>query len=331
MAASDISSIAVSSIPEPSSDTSLNLRILNGTNGKYPDNEIYWTILGENPDTKQWSYLNSNGQLQPLSEALNDADSHLSKNGMNYANICFPLDSNAWITLPKLISGRMFLSCGSPVYIKTKDDGFAGPDINNPTDPNRDVYFDFIEFTIDDSGYHGNTTRVDGFGFPLQHRLVNRAGDYDKTVGELASQSREDLINAYRNDVPNEFKSLADDQQPYRIIAPIHGSFKVGGENENYFKSYVSECTTQEILLCNGKLQEDPEKGSAINRHVLGDGNGKDAEKYYKEAPANFYAKFWHDHSIDNLAYGFPYDDFNQQAAYLEVTQPKGLIIRIGW
>ena len=225
----------------------------------------------------------------------------------------------------------MFLGCGSPVYIKTFDDGFAGPDINNPTDPNRDVYFDFIEFTIDDSGYHGNTTRVDGFGFPLQHRLVNKAGNYDRVVGELASQSREDLFNSYRDEVQNEFRSLADVQQPYRIVAPIHGSFKNGGENENYFASYTSEYTTQEILLCNGRLQEDPINGSAINRHVLGDGDGRDISKYYREAPANFYAKFWHDHSIDNLAYGFPYDDVNEQAAYLEVNDPKGLIIRVGW
>ncbi|CAF4047762.1 unnamed protein product, partial [Rotaria sp. Silwood1] len=34
---------------------------------------------------------------------------------------------------------------------------------------------------------------------------------------------------------------------------------------------------------------------------------------------------------IDGLAYGFPYDDYNNQASYLEVGDPKALIIRIGW
>jgi hypothetical protein len=275
--------------------------------------------------------LDNDGQLRPISAALNDADGHLSKNNINYANICFSVDSNAWIKLPKVTSGRMFLSCDSPVYIKTFDHGFAGPDINNPTDPNRDIFFDFIEFTVNDSGYHGNTTRVDGFGFPLQHRLVNKSSTYDRTVGELTSHSREDLFNAYRSEVQNEFKSLADVQPPYRIVAPIYGSFKIGAENENYFASYTNEYTTQEILLCNEKLQNDPAKGSAINRHVVGDGEGRDISKYYREAPANFYAKFWHDHSIDNLAYGFPYDDFNEQAAYLEVNDPKGLLVRVGW
>jgi hypothetical protein len=331
MAAPDISSIAASSVPEPPNDGSLNFKILNGTNGTYADSQIYCTILGIDPTTNRWSYLDNDGQLQPISLELNDADGHLTKNEINYANICFSIDSYTWIRLPKLTSGRMFLGCGSPVYIKTFDAGFAGPDINNPTDPNRDVYFDFIEFTIDNNGYHGNTTRVDGFGFPLQHRLVNKAATYDRIVGELASESREDIFNNYRNKVPNEFRSLADVQQPYRIVAPIHGSFKTGDENENYFAPYTSEYTTQEILLCNGNLQEDPTTGSAINRHVLGDGDGRDISKYYREAPANFYAKFWHDHSIDNLAYGFAYDDVNEQAAYLQVDEPKGLIIRVGW
>ncbi len=321
----------ISSIPLPLNDDPLSFQILNGTNGRFPNNQIFWTILAIDPATQHWSYLDNNGQVHPISTALNDAPGHLKKNGVNYANICFNIDSTAWIKLPKLISGRIFLGCGSPVYIKTYDTGFAGPDVNNPTDPNIDVYFDFIEFTVDDGGYHGNTTRVDGFGFPLQHRLVNNAGTYDRTVGELPSQSRDDIFNAFRNEVPNEFKSLMDIQQPYRIVAPVHGSFKAGGENANYFASYTTAYTTQEILLCNEKLAEDPLNGAGANRHVLGQGDGKDVSKYYREAPANFYAKFWHDHSIDNLAYGFPYDDYNNQAAYLEINDPKALIIRVGW
>jgi hypothetical protein len=52
---------------------------------------------------------------------------------------------------------------------------------------------------------------------------------------------------------------------------------------------------------------------------------------YYNAARANYYAAFCYRHSINALAYGFCYDDANQQAAYLEVGEPKGLIIRVGW
>ncbi|CAF2948244.1 unnamed protein product, partial [Rotaria sp. Silwood2] len=101
--------------------------------------------------------------------------------------------------------------------------------------------------------------------------------------------------------------------------------------NSQYFDAYSNnKYTTQQILLCNGPLAEQPEISSSLNRHVF-QGNTKDVSQYYKSAPANYYSKFWHDHSIDGLAYGFPYDDYNGQASYLETGDPKALIIRIGW
>jgi hypothetical protein len=302
---------------------------MNGTGGAYPDNQIYWGVIGINPANGKWSYLDLNGNLVAISNSLNDASGHLTKNGVNYANIYHTVNQASWVTMPKITSGRMFLSVGTPLYIKTYDDGFAGPDIDNPTDPNRNLYFDFVEFTVDATGYHGNTTRVDAFGFPIQHRLVGLSGGYDKTVGELESETRAGIFSKYQNEVPSAFKSLATDQAPYRIIAPVHGSFRAGGANGNYFAGY-SSYSTQDILRNDGSLI-DAATSAAINRHVYTSGNWNNVADYYKAAPANYYAKFWHDHSISGLAYGFPYDDVNGQAAYLEVGDPKGLIIRVAW
>lgn len=328
-ASPSIQSIPASSIPAPTGNGFMTMKVMNGTNGAYTDQQIYWGVLGINPENGRWSYLDLNGNLLPISNALNDAPGHLTKNGNNYANIYHKVSDAPWVNLPKIISGRMYLCVGSPCYIKTYDNGFAGPDINNPTDPNKDVYFDFVEFTINDSGYHGNTTRVDLFGFPIQHRLVNKAGNYDRTVGELESETRAGLFQKYVTEVPNEFKSLATEQAPYRIIAPIHGSFKAGRENANYFAGY-SNLPTQDIFRCDGQAY-DPQVCAAINRHVYHTGDWNNVSNYYKGAPANYYAKFWHDHSINGLAYGFAYDDVNNQAAYLEVGDPKGLIVRVGW
>ena len=41
-------------------------------------------------------------------------------------------------------SSRVFISLGSPMYIRVMPDGYAGADVNNPTDPNAKVYFDFV-------------------------------------------------------------------------------------------------------------------------------------------------------------------------------------------
>lgn len=323
-----IYSIAASSIPT-APNGSMSLKVMNGTGGAYPDSQIYWGVIGINPANGKWSYLDLSGNLLPISNALNDASGHLTKNGVNYANIYHTVSQASWVNLPKITSGRMFLSVGTPLYIKTYDDGFAGPDINNPTDPNRNIYFDFIEFTVDSTGYHGNTTRVDAFGFPIQHRLVNTTGSFDQTVGELESETRAGIFTKYQNEVPAAFKPLATLQAPYRIVAPIYGSFAAGGANANYFAGY-SSYSTQDILRCDGALT-DAATAAAINRHVYTTSNWNNVANYYNAAPANYYAKFWHDHSINGLAYGFPYDDVNGQAAYLEVGNPKGLIIRVAW
>lgn len=324
-----IYSIPASSIPNPTGD-GVSVKVMNGTNNTYSDDQIYWGVIGINPVNNTWSYLDLSGNLVPISTALNDAPGHLTKNGVNYANIYHLVSETSWVNLPQITSGRMFLSVGSPCYIKTYDSGFAGPDINNPTDPNRDIYFDFVEFTVDDSGYHGNTTRVDQFGFPVEHRLVNKAGNYDQVVGELESETRDGLFLKYQNEVPTEFKSLGTLQAPYRIVCPISGPFNTGGAYENYFSGYTG-ISTRDILLGIGGA-ENPQICAALNRHIYQDtANWNTVSKYYQAAPANYYAKFWHDYSINGLAYGFCYDDVNGQAAYLEVTDPKGLIIRVGW
>ena len=286
-------------------------------------------VLGINPANGRWSYLDLEGTLQPISAGLNDAPGHLSKNGVNHANIYHRVSDAAWASLPRLDSGRLFLCVGTPCFIKTYDTGFAGPDVNNLADPNRDVSFDFVEFTVNASGYHGNTTRVDGFGFPLEHRLMNRAGSYDRTVGEPESETRAGLFGAYSAQVPAEFRSLASVQAPYRIVAPIDGDFRASGPQGHYFDAYVNSVwiSTQEILLCNGNAA-DPAACAAVNRHVYQDrASWNTPGAYYGAAPANSYAQFWHRHSLSGLAY----DDVNGQAAYLEVGDPRGLIVRVGW
>jgi hypothetical protein len=327
--AGSIYSVSASSVPAPTGSGVMSVKVMNGTKGAYSDSQVYWGIIGINPANGKWSYLDLAGNLQPISAALNDAAGHVTKGGVNYANIYHKISEAPWVSLPRITSGRMFVCVGGPCYIKTFDNGFAGPDINNPNDPNRDVYFDFLEFTVDGTGYHGNTTRVDMFGLPLQHRLINKAGNYDKTVGEFEAETRSGLFTKYSNEVPAAFKSLGTVQAPYRIVAPIHGSFAAGGANANYFAGY-SPYNTQDILRCDGALT-NAQTCAAINRHVYTDSSWTIVGNYYKAAPANYYSKFWHDHSIDGLSYGFAYDDVNNQAAYLEIGDPKGLIIRVGW
>ena len=117
----------------------------------------------------------------------------------------------------------MYLSYGSPVYITfnmAADGrvGYAGPDLNNTSDPNQDVLFEFAEFTVTGREYWGNTTRVDFFSFPMVTRLYgtggfdNRPGDYptyDKVVGDVGT--RTDIFNSFKNNAPAAWKTLVDE------------------------------------------------------------------------------------------------------------------------
>lgn len=71
---------------------------------------------------------------------------------------------------------------------------------------------------------------------------------------------------------------------------------------------------------------------AAFNRHVVQDpANWANPGAYYKSGPANYYAKFWHDNSINPLAYGFCYDDVADQSSLIESHAPRGLVLTIGW
>ncbi|MNX28773.1 Glucan endo-1,3-beta-glucosidase precursor [compost metagenome] len=78
---------------------------------------------------------------------------------------------------------------------------------------------------------------------------------------------------------------------------------------------------------------------AAINRHVVntttanpGQQNWYDASKFYQVNPTNHYSKFWHlpGISVDNLAYGFAYDDVADQSPSLHSPQPTKVIAVFG-
>ncbi len=113
----------------------------------------------------------------------------------------------------------------------------------------------------------------------------------------------------------------------------------------------VQQPSTQDVLGCAGamasgvpgntpalrdenavQLQLENQICSAINRGVLtSPALWADAASYYTTAPANFYSRFWHNHSIGALAYGFSYDDNNNQSTTITTQKPEHMVFTIGW
>ncbi|MFF4211472.1 beta-1,3-glucanase family protein [Streptomyces sp. NPDC001796] len=262
----------------PPAQNAVEVKILNRTNGKYPDSQVYWSF---------------NGQTHSIAE-------------------------QPYLDMPANSAGRMYFYLGSP---------------NSP-------YYDFIEFTVGNNVFNGNTTRVDAFGLKLAMRLHTKDG-YDVEVGENRQTFAEDRATTFQrftDAVPSQFKVLAQTQAPYRIISPgSDPSFRAGGANANYFTSYAQSvgvnAATSDIFGCAASLASNPDMCAALNRHVatLPASQQADPSQYYKAAPANYYAKFWHDNAINNLAYGFPYDDVAGQSSFISHSNPQWLLVAVGW
>jgi hypothetical protein len=229
----------------------------------------------------------------------------------------------------------------------------AAGDATCATDPTKSKYFDFVEHTIGDAQYNGNTTRVDAFGLKLAMHLHCSDG-YDIAVGEnyaTFAEDRAQTFQAFIDAVPDEFKPLAEPPNaPYRIVEPGAGGFKTGGANEHYYDSFVDELWAKNGLTitkpgANGSgLASYPDVSAAIFRHVGAtsgsfDANGKLLDKnlwassdaFYAAAPADYYAAFFHARALRGKAYGFPYDDVGGYSSYISHANPEYLLIAVGF
>jgi hypothetical protein len=359
----------------------------NNTRGTWSNAQIYVLVLGQ-AVPGQWSYLKSDGTLAHINHLDASAPGHLTKNGVNYPNMSFTLAQASTVTIPARLEGaRMYISAGSPMYIAVSpdDQGWAGPDLRNPADPNIDVYFDWYEFTYQFgvTAFGGNTTQVDMFGFPMTARLEQTAIGYDQTVG--ITLTRAQVMSQYTATVGTAFQSLAD---AYRIVAPRSSAlFQPGGAQANYLQSYIDQTwayytanqftltrlnqtftgrvsgntltftkdgtgpfvlnkpTTADVMACSGALASagmsttalelGAEFCAAFNRGVaLNTAEWYNPAAYYTGAAKNDYAGFFHAISLHHLAYGFAYDDINDQSSVQilpNANPPSSLTIGIGW
>jgi hypothetical protein len=66
--------------------------------------------------------------------------------------------------------------------------------------------------------------------------------------------------------------------------------------------------------------------GAVVSNAIWGNPN-----TYYLAAPANFYAQFWHQNAINYQQYGFPYDDSGGDSSDVSCSTPHTLVVAVGW
>ena len=359
----------------------------NNTGGRWANSQIYVTVLGQS-SPGQWSYLKADGTTAPINHLEASAPGHLTKNGRNYPNMSFRVDQAPSVRLASRFEGaRMYLSLGSPLFIPVSPDdkGWGGPNVNDPGDPNTDVYFDWYEFTYRDGVYSfgGNTTQVDQFGFPMTARIEQTSSGYDQTVGITAT--RAEVYAKYAASVDPSYTGLAS---PYRILAPrTSPAFHGTGAQANVLKSVIDQTwahyatnpftltrlgqtftgkvvgtqlqftkdgtgpyvlnkpTSADVFECSGalasggmkpvELEMGAEFCAAFNRGVsMNTADWYRPAAYYQGGAGNDFSAVFHAVGLGGRAYGFAYDDVNDQSSVKILPNSKSptrVTIGIGW
>ncbi|CAE6971249.1 Beta-galactosidase [Paraburkholderia nemoris] len=102
----------------------------------------------------------------------------------------------------------------------------------------------------------------------------------------------------------------------------------------------VGKPSTQDILQGSGALATgnsielaiEAQICAAFNRHVMEDvTKWSTPAAWYAASPSNEYARFWHDHGVSGLAYGFAYDDVQSASSTIFTPNPEHMVLGIGW
>lgn len=240
---------------------------------RYADNEIYVGLVGQFPGMGNVWMDMTQSQLQVMSYSNNTVPGPAWANtpdGKNkYAAMFFKLSDipNKTIQIPQGLFGcRILISFKSQMYIYFHQaGGYAGADLQNPTDPNDGIRWELVELTWGNAGLWTNTSRVDAYQYPMGLEVTGFTGgisgtyassynarvhdgsspNVNKKIGELVSHQT--ILNAWTTKVETPFygckvlKTHSMDNEPIIEQASKIPDFKSNGAYKNYFDSYIND------------------------------------------------------------------------------------------
>uniref|UniRef100_UPI0035588E3D glycoside hydrolase family 64 protein n=1 Tax=Streptomyces corallincola TaxID=2851888 RepID=UPI0035588E3D len=127
------------------------------------------------------------------------------------------------IRLPKF-SGRVYFSYGQKLDFRLTTGGLVQPAVQNPSDPNRNILFNWSEYTLNDSGLWLNSTQVDMFSAPYAVG-VKRADGSTLTTGHLKSGGYSAFFNSLRGQSGGwgGLIQTRSDGTVLRALSPLYG------------------------------------------------------------------------------------------------------------
>lgn len=180
--------------------------------------QIYVYNIGTLLSTGQQGWADANGTFHPWPAGGNPPTPAPD------ASIAGPAGGQSkTIRIPKF-SGRIYFSYGQKLVFKLTTGGLVQPAVQNPSDPNRNILFNWSEYTLNDSGLWINSTQVDMFSAPYAVG-VKRPDGTTKSTGRLKPGGYNGFFNALRGQ-PGGWAGLIQtrsDGTVLRALAPGHG------------------------------------------------------------------------------------------------------------
>ncbi|MGY1499409.1 glycoside hydrolase family 64 protein [Streptomyces sp. QTS52] len=140
------------------------------------------------------------------------------------ASIAGPANGQSMtLRMPKF-SGRVYFSYGQKLVFKLTTGGLVQPAVQNPSDPNANILFNWTEYTLNDAGLWLNSTQVDMFSAPYAVGVKNTSGAV-KNTGHLKAGGYAGFYNALKSQ-PGGWANLVrtrSDGTILRALSPGHG------------------------------------------------------------------------------------------------------------
>ncbi|MBW8688316.1 beta-1,3-glucanase family protein [Chitinophaga rhizophila] len=216
-------------------------------NSAYADANVYVGIVGIVNDNYVWINPKT-GAVNLMSPSNNTVPGPVINGNMGpggnglYAN-CFARLSeipNKTVSIPGIKGCRILISFNSQLFLyffgaSGAPSGYAAPNLANPTDPNQGIRYEIIEVANAPNGLWSNTTRVDGYHYPMGLEVWGNGGFYQK-VGEILPHNQ--ILSLWQANAPAAFAACYDATNGI-IKCPSKTTAFLSGAQSAYYNAYV--------------------------------------------------------------------------------------------
>ncbi|GHH94531.1 glycoside hydrolase family 64 protein [Streptomyces capillispiralis] len=204
------------------------------TNNSGRGEQVYVYNLGTELSTGRQGWADASGTFHPWPAGGNPPTPAPD------ASITGPAaGQSTTIRMPKF-SGRIYFSYGQKLVFKLTTGGLVQPAVQNPSDPNRNILFNWTEYTLNDSGLWLNSTQVDMFSAPYSVG-VQRADGSTTTTGRLKAGGYNGVFNTLRGQSGGWANLIhtRSDGTVLRALSPLYG-VETGALPASVMDSYIN-------------------------------------------------------------------------------------------